>query len=415
MNPKQYQSKIATMLGLIALTYGQAANAATYKFDQLTATKSPAAQTPDDFSSFAYPSLGEDGTIAFAAANKGTNVITPETPSFRPGTARNYVNGIYKRLPNGQIKAVKTQDNSSIRQNYKPGTTGYGESRRICNFLPPSLSGNNVAFTANCEFYDFSTFSPRSSSAQTSTLAAEINGQLRERIATGNIAQFTFKPFPSVPSIAGSAIVYEIENKIVLDNGSQSAGLGIGRDPKITQNGNVLFQSGFSLSLRRNGIVEILKTPYNQPSPDGVGTLNQSCGFALYQSQVVYCIQSSGVISGGTAYRAIYQQQGDKAFKMIDNTYRLKPQDRLLGSFSDIATSNQAIAFVEGARTTGLQTLFVREGNGALTKIIAEADRLDGKKVTKFSVGSRYLQNKTVVFAVTFEDGSQAIYRARPV
>jgi hypothetical protein len=402
------------MLGLITMAYGQSATAATYKFDRLTATKSPAAQTADDFSGFIYPSLDEDGTIAFAAAKKGTDIITPETPIYNPGRAINYVNGVYKRLPNGQIKVVKTLENSEKQENYKPA--GFGSSRNICTFLPPSISGQNVAFTFNCEFSSSSSYSPRGSyTTRTSTLSAEINGQLREGIATGNIAQFSYKPFPSAPSIAGGAIVYEIQNQIVLDNGSQSAGLGVGVEPKITRNGNVLFQSGLSLSLRRNGIVEVLKTPYSQPSPDGFGTLTQNCGSALYQSQVIYCIQSSSANANGTAYGAIYQQQGDKAFRMIDNTYRLKPENRQLGSFADISTSNQAIAFVEAARATGLRTLFVREGSGALTKIVTEGGSLDGKKVTKISVGSRYLQGKTVVFAVTFEDGSQAIYRARPV
>jgi hypothetical protein len=412
MNYKQYQSKIATTLGLITMAYSQSATAATYKFDQLTTTKIPAAQTADDFSGFTYPSLSEDGTLTFAAAKKGTDIITPETPIFKPGRVINYVNGIYKRLPNGQIKAVKTRENFEKQENYKPA--GGGSSRDICTFLPPSISGQNVAFTFNCESFTSSSFSPRSYTTRTSTLSAEINGQLREGIAIGNIAQFSFKPFPSVPSIAGSTIVYEIQNQIVLDSGSQSVGLGLGAEPKITQNGNVLFQSGLSLSLRRNGIVEVLKTPYNQPSPDGFGTLTQSCGSALYQSQVIYCIQSSSANPTGPAYSAIYQQQGDKAFKMIDNAYRWKPENRQLGSFSDISTSNQAIAFIESTRTTGRRTLFVREGNGALTKIAAEESSLNGKKVTKISVGSRYLQGKTVVFAVTFGDGSQAIYRARP-
>jgi hypothetical protein len=410
--PANRRMAIATTLGLITLAYGQSATAATYKLDQLTVTKLPAAQTADDFSSFTYPSFSEDGTLAFAAAKKGTDIITAETPSFKPGRIRDYVNGIYKRLPNGQIKAVKTLENSEKQDNYKPA--GFGSSRNVCTFLPPSISGQNVAFTYNCEYSTSSSYSPRSITTRTSILSAEINGQL-QGIAAGSVAQFNYRPFPSAPSIAGTAVVYEIQNQIVLDNGSQSTGLGVGAEPKITRNGNVLFQSGLSLSLRRNGIVEVLKTPYNQPSPDGFGSLTQNCGYALYQSQVIYCLQSNGANANGIAYSAIYQQQGDKAFRMIDNTYRLKSENRQLGGFSALSTSNQAIAFIETARITGLRTLFVRDGSGALSKIFTEGGSLDGKKVTQFSLGSRYLQGKTVVFAVTFDDGSQAIYRARPV
>jgi hypothetical protein len=408
---------IAAATSLVAIVlYGQPATATVaataFRLEKVIQTPLPAQQTADSFAEFTYPSLSEDGTVVFAAARKGVSDVILPNPN--PGdlqtiVVRDYGLGVYKQALNGSPVAVNQQRNYRIKKGLG---SFFSEEANTCNYLPPAISGKNVAFTFSCENYSQAPGGARSYPTRTTILSAEIDGQLRDGIATSTVSQYQFQPPPSQPSIAGSSIVFEIQDNIVLYNNGQFTNLGKGAKPQIARDGTVLLSS---LSLWRNGVTTTLQTPYGKPSPDGVGQLTQLCGSALYhQSQTVYCLQSDNAKPNMLPYSAIYQGQGDRVFRMIDNSYRLKPENRQLGSFSNIVVSNQAIAFFEYARGTGLQSLFVREGSGAVTKLVSVNGSLDGKLVKTISVGSRYLQGKTVVFAVVFADGSQAIYRARP-
>lgn len=386
---------------LILACSPQTVTAATYKLERLISVKSPASQTPQEYSSIAHPSIDENGTIAFIATTKGTeSLINNPSSSLRSAYNRKYTIGIYKRLTNGQIKAVKTQDIYSKKEEYLGG--GYGNESQTCTFLPPAISKKNVAFTSNCEYYQSSTYSPRSNSSKTSTLAAEINGQL-QGIDSGGSAPFFSKPDPGQPSIGDTTVVYEKEGKIYSrKNGEKSIEITPGRGPKVNSNGSILFTDNTSeqkLYLYQNSTTTPLEKLSSQITP------SNDCGYSITSAKIAYC--ELFLIPRRAPRYIVYQQQGNKVTARFFGG--------LFTQISNLAISDQAIAFINTDRFSDRKALLINDITNPTTEIVAENQILDGKKVTRLEVGSTYLSTKTLVFAVTFSDGSQAIYRARPI
>src|SRR5439155_308769 len=76
------------------------------------------------------------------------------------------------------------------------------------------------------------------------------------------------------------------------------------------------------------------------------------------------------------------------------------------------ATSNGAVVF-DGHDSAGTLGIYVKAGDGPLTKVISTGDMLDGKQIISLQLadGSALDQNK-LAFEVQFANSSQAIYVA---
>ena len=240
-----------------------------------------------------------------------------------------------------------------------PIPNGSGNFQSFFN-IEPSISGGLVAFT---------------SAPVPGVYTGPAAGGTLTRVADANT---TVQPGPSSPSLSGN---------VVAISGFTSGGSGIFAGPA----------AGGTLTPVANTTTAI---------PNGTGNFT-SFGQSLAVSGSKAAFTGSG--TGGQAGVYAGQVGGGTPTRIADTTTAIPGGSGNFMGFSVVDVSDSEVAFV-GTGGGGQSGVYVEDmAGGALMKLLAVGDALDGKTVSSIFFNDG-LDGANIAFTAAFTDGSQGIY-----
>jgi hypothetical protein len=151
-------------------------------------------------------------------------------------------------------------------------------------------------------------------------------------------------------------------------------------------------------------------------APNSTLPFEHFCGGSAAGRSVVFC----GNVRSNTSndyLSGIYLQSGNRKPKLVvDRSSHVPYENRFFRNVSDPLIDGSTVVFREAR---GLQSpdhvlpsaIYVKQRR-TIRRIIAEGQTLDGQTVQTISYDSQALRDRTLVFRVQFEDGSNATYKA---
>lgn len=373
-----------------------------FTFTRIADTDTPIPSGSGNFTTLRDPAL-DDGNVVFL------------------GNGADEQRGVYAFF-NGSLQRISDQSTAV------PGGTGsfsWFASR-------PSIDGSNVAFAA----YGGSDGMQRG-------VYAVLNGSLQvvaDLSSPVPSSTSSFGDFITGQSLEGAHVVFQADTydgswhagiyewingslQMVVDTNTPQPGttgsFGFLGAPSL-ENGDVAFWSqSFSqgqwvdgIYARMGGTVQVI-ADHSTAVPGESGNFTTFATPSLDSGDVAFW--GVGSVFGGGVYASL---NGTIQVIADQNTPIPSGQGNFT-SFSDARPSlqNGKVAFrawgFAGGTPYGQQGIFIYDA-GTLSKVIARGDTIDGKMADYFETTIESLSGDSVVFDVTFVDGSRGIYRADP-
>jgi hypothetical protein len=369
-----------------------------------TATSFPGTKNP--IAVFREPVIS-DQKVVFIADGKVEN----------QGQNTSQFTGLYA-FRRGKLESVDSGTSTS-----KP--SGTGKLGKLTNFTGLGIDGNNLLFVK-----ESGTLGSGTAASQTQTnkrLIAIINGKIQTIIA---LTQQGTNPrqgkyLVSSGTIEGSTVVLSTllnpditrPSSLILryQHGQlQEVFQGAFGDRAIRKatidQGKIIYHTWYTVDQlvggQSQGIAAVGSKVVGQPYVFGSGSKAPAFdrGLAAEAGRTVFV---GNVIEFPSTNSGVFVAQNGQVNKVVDSRDQMPGENRQFQGFNQLAVSTSVITFTENFGANWFAKV-----DGKIIKIVGVGSKLNGKTVKAFNVSSKPIQNRSVVFAVEFSDGTAAVYQA---